>query len=217
MAWEVGHPITKDGTNQAQRLPDALRPELNPVDGRRIEDYLLLLSNLASLYHFYNEQNQRSGDWQPFFKVLQDVNGQISLNSIKSYLANAEHRTDNTTFMSLLLAFLQMYSHVQQDINELPQKHLDFYFKQVLGFQTLPATPDKVHVLFELASHLQQYLLPAGTKLNAGKDAFGNPLIYISERDIVLNQAQVAAIKTAPGKPRGAQAFAAAKANLPTA
>lgn len=215
MAWEVGHPINKDGTNQTQRLPDALRPEQNPVDGRHLEDHLLLLSKLATQYHYYNEQNQTEGTWEEFFAALQatgDGQSSISIDSIKAYLTRAESRADNSVFMSLLLAFFQMYSHVQQDINALTQKHLDFYFKQALGFQTLPATPDKVHVLFELAPHAQQLFLPAGTALNAGKDAVGKALIYTSERDIVLNRAQLSAIKTTLLSPDG-RVFAAAKAN----
>jgi hypothetical protein len=211
MAWEVGHPINRDGTNQAQRLLDALRPESNPVDDRRTEDFLLLLANMAERLNFYNEQNQLDGNWKVFFKEL-GQGADITPQSIQAYLSSAERRSDNSVFFTLLLAFLQMYGHVQRDLNELTQKHLDFFYQQVLGFQLLPAVPDKVHVLFELAPHVRQHLLPAGTALSAGNDAAGKPLIYATERDIVLNRAQVAALKTTLVAPDG-RVYAAEKAD----
>jgi hypothetical protein len=220
MAWEVGHPVNRDGTNQAQRLQDALRPELNPVDGRRAEDFLLFLANMAAEFNFYNDQNQLDddNDWKNFFLPLAhkpnppEEEPSITIESIRAYLSTAERRADNSIFLTLLLAFLQMYGHVQRDLNGLTQKHLNFFYRQVLGFQSLPAKPDKVHVLFELAPHVRQHHLPAGTALSAGNDAAGKPLVYAIERDIVLNQAKVAALKTTLVSPEG-RVYASEKAD----
>ena len=41
--------------------------------------------------------------------------------------------------MALLLAFFQLYGRVQDEINGLTTKHLDFYYKRVLGLSPRPA------------------------------------------------------------------------------
>ena len=196
MSWQIGHPIQRDGTSQSQRLLDALRPERNPIDARRTEDLLLFLYRMAGQFAYYNENNRADGHWQAFFEELKDGDTEVTLESIRRYLAKALEKQDNSSFMSILLAFLQLFGYVQQDINGLTQKHLDYYYEQVLGFRRLPPRPDEVHVVLELAPHVQQHLLPAGTTLEAGKDTLGNPLSYVTNREIVLNKAKLGAIKT---------------------
>jgi hypothetical protein len=196
MSWQIGHPIPRDGANQLQRLLDALRPERNPIDDRRTEDLLLFLYRLARQFAFYNEYHEVHGDWQAFFDELKNREGEVNIDSIRNYLEKAQRRQDNSTFLSILLAFLQMFGHLQADINGLTQKHLDFYYEQALGFRRLPHRPDEAHVVFELAPHLQRHRLPAGTALKAGVDELGNPLTYITQREVVLNQAKLTDIKT---------------------
>ena len=70
MAWEVGHPLRRDGTSQ--RLLDLLRPENVPIDNRLPQDLMLFLSKLAPEFVYYNFQNQPDGDWQDFFKSLEN-------------------------------------------------------------------------------------------------------------------------------------------------
>lgn len=212
MSWKIGHPIRRDGTNQLQRLLEALRPENNPVDDRRVEDLLYFVYRLADQFAYYNENNDADGDWQVFFAALQDENKQITPASIRQYLTRAAQHPDNPVFMAILLAFLGMYEHLQQDINALTGQHLDFYFEQVLGFRRLPPTPDEAHVLLELSPQAAPHRLPAGTALKAGNDNLGRPLTYVTNRDIVVNRAKLAAIKTAMIADDG-RVFAADTAN----
>ena len=213
MSWKVGHPVKRDGTNQQQRLLDSLRPERNPVDDRREEDLLYFIYRLADQFVYYNENNiAEEGGWKTFFRELQDDKAEVTLESIRQYLTRAEQSADTPIFLTILMAFLKMFGHLQQDINTITQKHLDFYYEQVLGFRRLPPVPDEAHVLIELAPHINQYLLPVGTALKAGKDALGKPLIYSTNREIVVNKAKLKAIKTTLLTDEG-QVFSAEVAN----
>lgn len=207
MSWKIGHPIKRDGTNQQQRLPDALRPEYNPVDDRRAEDLIFFIYRLADQFVYYNENNvaemEDDDGWKTFFTALQDRNGAVTPASIRQYLARTEQRADNSVFMTILLAFLKMFGYVQQDLNTLTQKHLDFYYGQVLGFRRLPPTPDEVHVFFELAPLVRRHYIPAGTALKAGNDNLGKPLTYVTNREIVVNKARLDSIKTSLVTPDG--------------
>ena len=196
MPWEVGHRIQRDGTSQPERVPRALIPENNPVDARQEEDLLLFLYRIADQFAYYNTRNELDGDWRAFFAEMADAEGNVTLESIRAFLGRVRQRRDNPAFLTILLAFLKLFRHVQADINTLTRKHLEFYFEKVLDFRRLPARPDEVHVLFELAPHVPHHRIAAGTALKAGKDALGRPLTYTTNREIIVNQTQLAAIKT---------------------
>ncbi len=107
-----------------------------------------------------------------------------------------ENQPDHTPHMALFLTFLRLFQLVQKDFNQLTARHLDFYYKKVLGFVEKPGTPDHVHVIFELARQTDAHLLEAGVLLKAGKDAAGVPVLYRLDRDVTLNQARVDELKT---------------------
>jgi len=98
--------------------------------------------------------------------------------------------------MTLFLTFLQLFRHAQDHLNSLTERHMDYYYREVLRLSRNEAEPDKVHVLFELAKQVDSHLVKAGTRLKAGKDAVGKGLFYRTDRDIVVNKTSVAEIKS---------------------
>ena len=147
-----------------------------------------------------------------FFDPLRDQAGNITLQSIENYLIRANSSQDNSVFLSILLVFLRLYRFLQDDINKLTAKHLKFYYEQVLGFRRKPAQADTVHVIFELTPQANATRIAAGTALRAGQDALGRPLIYRTDREIIVNQAQLAQIRTVLRTKEG-RIFAAEVAN----
>ena len=89
-----------------------------------------------------------------------------------------------------------LYQQVQNDLNGLPGKHLDFFYKEVLGLKTRPASPDKVHLFFELAKNIPAYELLANIRFKAGKDDTGKNLFYALDKNTVLSAAQVESLHT---------------------
>lgn len=109
----------------------------------------------------------------------------------------------------LWLAFLKLFQHARGEMNRFTERHLDFYFREVLRLDNRAAQPDRVHLLFELAKGVEAHLLRAGTLLRAGKDALGNPVSYALDNDIVVNRASVAEL-------RGLQVLAGGTSSAPT-
>jgi Baseplate J-like protein len=87
---------------------------------------------------------------------------------------------------ALFLAFLQLFDYARDEVNTLAGQHLDFYYRRVLRLAERPAQPSQAHVLAELAKHVDSHLLPAGTRLKAGRD-----LRFGLDRDLVANRAVV--------------------------
>lgn len=92
---------------------------------------------------------------------------------------------------ALFLAFLRLFRFAQNDLNSLKQKHLDFYYREVLQLQEKAPIADKVHIIFEPAPHVPQVRLPKGTLLKAGKDSLGKTITYKIEDETTLNQAKI--------------------------
>ena len=188
--------LRNDGTNQLQRMLPTLDPAFARPDDRTLADFLKYAYQLAKEIRFYNTQNQPEGDWTPFFdEFLRDAaTGDMrSLEQINQIL---DSRTNLPPHLVLFLAFLKLYQNAQQDLNSLTQKHLDYYYRDMLGIRANPAIPDKAHVVFELARNLASFALPEGTLLDAGKDEKGKPIRFRTSREIMVNQANVAALKS---------------------
>jgi hypothetical protein len=182
------NPLTHQGTSQSGRFLDALDPENVRLHDLDADDWLEFAYEYARLVNFYAEDNAEEprGDWQDFFETEGDIES----------LLERYGDGDVEPHLALFVSFLKLLAYPQESINELPQRHLDFYYKEVLKLKKQPYTPDKVHVLFELAQNAQQELVDSGVLLKAGKDSEGNPLNYSTTTPLVVNSAKVASLKS---------------------
>ncbi len=98
--------------------------------------------------------------------------------------------------MGLMLTFFKLFRYAREHINTLTRRHLNFYYEDVLKLERKPAQPDRVHLLAELAKHVDEYMMEEGTLFKDGKDAGGNEVVYRAVRDVVLNKARVTALKS---------------------
>jgi len=97
---------------------------------------------------------------------------------------------------ALFLAFLQLFEYARAAGNTLTQRHLDFYFRTILGLQEKAAEPGQVFLLAELAKQSASRDFTAGELFKAGKDGQGNDAFFSNAADFVANKAQVAALKS---------------------
>lgn len=97
---------------------------------------------------------------------------------------------------ALFLAFLQLMEHARTAGNTLTQKHLDFYYRTVLGLTETAAQPGAVHLLAELAKQASSYDFASGRLFKAGKDTAGKEAFFANAADFVANKASVAALMT---------------------
>lgn len=107
-------------------------------------------------------------------------------------------QTDNShpSHITLFLTFLYLFQHALDHLNSLTETHLLHYYEKVLCLHKKKETPDKVHVIFELAKNFDTYLIEEGVQLNGGKDKAGKLRVYKLLEEVVVNKAQVAELKT---------------------
>lgn len=104
-------------------------------------------------------------------------------------------KDDHEPHFALYLTFLRLFEYARDHLNQFTQRHLDFYYKEVLQLKEKPAVPNHAHLVFQLAKHVDSHLLTAGTRCRAGKDSIGQMLHYALDEDTVLNSARVVQLK----------------------
>ncbi len=122
-----------------------------------------------------------------YTKIIKDAETEL-LNTLESYDTHTPH-------YALFLSFLKLFRLAQTHINTFTQRHLDFYYKEVLKLKPKPAKANQIHVLGELVKQVDNYLITAGTALKAGKDSINNDVSYTLDSDSVINKAQVTQLK----------------------
>lgn len=80
--------------------------------------------------------------------------------------------------IALFITFLQLFRHAQEGMNDIPRRHLDFYYHSVLGLERRPADPDHAYLIFTLAKEFSEELVEKGTLVAAGKDKKGRPIQF---------------------------------------
>lgn len=180
----IKNPLRRDGTSQADRFPAALDPSYVKVDDRTEKDLVDFTWSFAALVKYYGLDNLEDGDWQVFVEKLKEIadgNATVAGGYLDPHLG-------------LFRSFLNLFRIHQAEINKIPKKHLDLFFKRILKIGKQASRPDSVHVLFEPAKNAKPALVPKGTLLKAGKDDTGIELNYSVDEDIIVNQAKVSSL-----------------------
>lgn len=171
----IKNPLRRDGTSQAQRQAAALVDGYVLIDERSEADMISYAYELAKIFQYYDFKNLPFSDWKSFF--------------------GAQTREDQPHF-TLFKTFLHIFQEAQEHLNTLTQRHLEYYYQEVLQLDKKSAVPDEVFVIFELAKNVNQYLIEKGVYLNAGKDEAGIEQWYKTNESLVANKVKVKEVKS---------------------
>ena len=96
----------------------------------------------------------------------------------------------------LWMTFLTLYKKPQALLNEFTGRHLAFYYQDILKQTVAQGSSDTALLSMTLAKNVTEHFVEKGTVFNGGKALNGEPRLYASNNDIVLNNAQLAHIKS---------------------
>ena len=186
----------RDGTSQAERRPAALDPGYAAVDERSTEDALAFVQQYARELKYFGEDNEEDGDWSGFLPEELDLAQVAAFMEHPEKFTAEEHPLLFRPHFVLFLTFLKLLGHTRAELDALPRRHLDFYYRQVLHLRPKAAVPDRVNLLIDLADGVDQLRLDAGTLASAGPDSLGQERFYATDRDVVVSRAQVAQLSS---------------------
>ncbi|KZN66650.1 hypothetical protein N473_09660 [Pseudoalteromonas luteoviolacea CPMOR-1] len=183
------------GLSQTARQIPELSSDFFSIEPRTIEQWLSYLSSVAQHTQFIGQAT-----WQPvqtWYKVLPEPDKFAALAKLILVGSGGElmTRLASRPDLSLLLTFVDLLQHTQQQFNDFVQRHLDHYYRDILGFELQSATPDSAHVLIEL-NEVESLTLQPGTQFDGGKDDNGEERIYQLAEPSAINRAVVETVTT---------------------
>lgn len=113
----------------------------------------------------------------------------------KELQQSLEKRNTHLAHYALFLAFLRLFRFAQNDLNTITQRHLDFYYKEVLQLKQKAAQPNSVHLLAELAKPVNEFILEKDTLFKAGKDSEKKDVLYGLTTETSFNKATVKSLR----------------------
>lgn len=128
--------------------------------------------------------------------------GMMQVQQMFNYWASNKLQELSTTtnthepHIALLIVFSKLVMLYDAQYNQLIHKNTAFVFSDILQLKKQPVLPDTAYVSLELAKNVNQYFLARNTLFKAGKNSAGKTLYYQSTKDLVLNNAKIAAIKS---------------------
>lgn len=185
---DIASILLTDGTNQSQRNETALDPKSLKIHGFGMEEWMKFAYRFAKHLNYYNTNNSdtANGNWQDFF---------THENEVKDLIASLEKADNLTPHLTLFVCFLKLMELPNDRMNDLTRRHLDYYYKEVLQIEKLPATYDKVHLIFELSKVFSSQLFEKGMQFNGGKDANGKLRVYELIEEFAANKATIASLR----------------------
>lgn len=184
----------------------------NDDKGYQVPDLSSLIKNgfwdidpsvLASRDTVLASLNHRPLEKERILRERLDEIFQVFAKSIRQIVALAAQQDilqatkTHEPHLALLYTFLRLLRPVLEDFNQLPKRHLNFYYRDVLQLTEKKAIPDSAHVIFELPKNSPpQYKLENKTLLKGGKDTKGQDIRFALDNEIVVNRAQIAELRT---------------------
>lgn len=185
------NPLVRDGVSQPQRVLATLLPAYVAVDERSMKDLAEFAYKFASELRYFDQTDTIAGTWKEFFEITTNWDA----FSLEDFLAELKIDQQTKPHLALFFGFLYMYKVAQDDMNTITERHLDFYYREVLQLKENSGIPDQVAVIFNLAKHVDSYLVKKGTVLKAGKDDIGVERWYKVQKDVAVNKAVVKELK----------------------
>ncbi|OUL37362.1 hypothetical protein BV372_02920 [Nostoc sp. T09] len=142
-----------------------------------------------------NRTSEPRAEVDAVFQMLYQTYRQIIKEAPKYLKDSLTARQDHPPHLSLYFAFWEVMQPARDDLNRMTQRHLDFFYRQVLLLGDRPAQPDHAHLIFELAKAQKEYKLNAETRFKAGKDASGVEMFYKLDAETVFHRATIASLQ----------------------
>lgn len=178
----------RESLRQDCRTKQALTQDYVNLDERSFDDLVKQLALYAKQVRFFEGSNTKESpdNWESFFREYYK-DGAFDLGRLNEAMSKGAV----SPHLSLMLAFLKLYQIQQGNFNNLLTRHMDFYYKDVLGFTPKKGYAGKTVVFPKLDKIYKNVYIPKGTLLDAGKGTNGKPVRYITSEDYVANHAKI--------------------------
>lgn len=131
------------------------------------------------------------GNFHAFYKALA-----LLKNAAAVSLSNSLESKEHSPAVGLFMSFLKLFRKVQGTINRFTERHLDFYYHDVLKLNPRMAEPDRTYLLFSQDTSKRHVLVQKGTTFSAGLDKSSRDIIFAADNDVLISKTRIGALRT---------------------
>ena len=117
-------------------------------------------------------------------------------NGVKKLLPTSITSGNHDPAISLLISFIRLFEKLKKRLNRFSDKHIDFYYGQVLGMEPQRQRPDSAHIVVKTNTAVRQSFIENGAEFIAGNDTAQRDIVYKADSSAQLSDAKIAAIHT---------------------
>lgn len=125
-------------------------------------------------------------NFYPFIHAISQFR-ETSKRLITSSLTSGNHEPH----VGMLIGFSKLYKHAQNAINSFSNRHLQFYYNDVLKVGKKQHSPDKTWLTASLNPVFNEALIAKGSTFIAGTDNNNEDIIYNAQKDVRINKASL--------------------------
>jgi hypothetical protein len=130
------------------------------------------------------------------FRTFYSVTAYILQIAPKYLIDSLTKKSDHRPDVALFISFVKMFKKLQNQMNTVTERHLDFYYYNILKQRQKGLSPDRANVYFDVAAHIDTHFLQKGTLVSAGRGTDSIEHFYTTDDDIELNRAKIESLKT---------------------
>lgn len=130
------------------------------------------------------------------YSSLYEVSFSLIHKSRKLFQRSLQHNDNHNAHTGLIIAFVKLYQILQQDLNDLTTKHLDYYFNEILQQKKAMKNPGNLFVTVDIDTNLEEVYIPKKSNLIAGQYEDGSNIIFKTDYDAYLNTINICELIT---------------------
>lgn len=129
---------------------------------------------------------------RPVFKTLAN----LTERSKQLFRENLANKQDHEPHIGLLIAFFQLFSQLQEEMNTVPDRLLTYYFEKILGQVRKEQEPDTVQCYATIDEDVDQVFVPKNARIMAGQNEEGNDILYELKDPVTFSNLKLASLFT---------------------
>ena len=129
---------------------------------------------------------------RPVFKTI----ASLTERSKQLFRENLANKQDHEPHIGLLIAFFQLFSQLQEEMNTVPDRLLTYYFEQILGQVRKQQEADTVQCYATIDEDLEQVFVPKNSRILAGQNEEGNDILYELKNPVTFSNLKLASLFT---------------------
>jgi hypothetical protein len=129
---------------------------------------------------------------RPVFKTIAN----LTERSKQLFRENLANKQDHEPHIGLLIAFFQLFSQLQEEMNTVPDRLLTYYFERILGQVRKEQEADTVQCYATIDEDIDQVFVPKHARLLAGQNDEGNDILYELKDPVTFSNLKLASLFT---------------------